>query len=154
MTRRRLSLFAPLALIACAQAATAATLDVVKTPTCGCCSAWVERMRAAGFTVNVRDVEDTAPVAKAAGVPDTMRSCHTAKVGGYVIEGHVPAEDIERLLAEKPDAVGLSVPGMVAGSPGMEMGGRSDSYQVVLIQRDGKHTVWATHGGSVDAHQH
>lgn len=151
---RKLSLLAPLALIACGHAATAATLDVIKTPTCGCCSVWVERMKAAGFTVKVRDVEDTAPVAKAAGVPDAMRSCHTARIGGYVIEGHVPAADIRRLLAQKPKAVGLSVPGMVAGSPGMEMPGRSDRYQVVLIKADGKHAVWATHGGSARAHSH
>lgn len=152
---RRLSLLAPLALIACAQAATAATLEVIKTPTCGCCTVWVERMKAAGFTVKARDVEDTSPVAKAAGVPDRLRSCHTAKIGGYVIEGHVPAADIRRLLAQKPrGAVGLSVPGMVAGSPGMEMGGRVDRYQVMLIQKDGKHKVWATHGGSAETHAH
>jgi hypothetical protein len=155
---RRLSFLAPLALIACASAATAATLEVVKTPTCGCCTEWVERMKAAGFTVKARNVENTSPVAKAAGVPDRLRSCHTAKIGGYVIEGHVPAADIKRLLAQKPKAVGLSVPGMVAGSPGMEMGGPSDRYQVMLIQKDGKHTVWATHGGSAtkqaDSHAH
>lgn len=155
----RLSLLASLALMACASAATAATLDVVKTPTCGCCSVWIERMKAAGFTVKARDVDDTGQVAKAAGVPDRLRSCHTAKIGGYVIEGHVPDADIRRLLAQKPKgAVGLSVPGMVAGSPGMEMGGRSDRYQVILIQRDGNHKVWATHGGNsakpADAHAH
>lgn len=151
----RLSLFAPLALIACAQAATAATLEVIKTPTCGCCSVWVERMQAAGFTVKARNVEDTSPIAKAAGVPDGLRSCHTAKVGGYAIEGHVPAADIKRLLAQKPKgAVGLSVPGMVAGSPGMEVPGRSDRYQVMLIMPDGKHKVWATHGDSADKHAH
>lgn len=149
----RFSLLAPLALIACAQAATAATLEVIKTPTCGCCTAWVERMQAAGFTVKARNVEDTSPIAKAAGVPDRLRSCHTAKIGGYVIEGHVPAADIKRLLAQKPKgAVGLSVPGMVAGSPGMEVPGRSDRYQVMLIQKDGKHKVWATHGGSAAKH--
>ena len=148
----RLSFLAPLALVACASAATAATLEVIKTPTCGCCSVWVERMKAAGFTVKARNVEDTAPVARAAGVPDRLRSCHTAKIGGYVIEGHVPATDIKRLLAQKPKAVGLSVPGMVAGSPGMEVPGRSDRYQVMLIMQDGKHKVWATHGGSADKH--
>lgn len=142
----RLSFLAPLALLASASAA-AATLDVVKSPTCGCCSVWIERMKAAGFTVQARDVADTGPTAKAAGVPDTLRSCHTAKIGGYAIEGHVPAADIKRLLAEKPKAVGLSVPGMVAGSPGMEVAGRSDRYQVMLIQKDGKPRVWATHGG-------
>jgi hypothetical protein len=151
----RLSLLAPLALIACASAATAATLEVIKTPTCGCCTEWVERMTAAGFTVKARNVEDTSRVAKAAGVPDRLRSCHTAKIGGYVIEGHVPAADIKRLLTDKPKgAVGLSVPGMVTGSPGMEMGGRSDRYQVMLIQKDGKHKVWATHSGSADSHAH
>jgi hypothetical protein len=151
---RRFSFFASLALMACASSAAAATLDVVKTPTCGCCSVWVERMKAAGFTVKVRNVEDTSPIAQAAGVPDRLRSCHTAKIGGYVIEGHVPATDIRRLLAQKPKAVGLSVPGMPAGSPGMEMGGRIERYQTVLIQADGKHKVWATHGGSAEAHVH
>ncbi len=150
---KRFTLLAPLALMACASAATAATLEVIKTPTCGCCSVWVERMKAAGFQVKARDVPDTGPTAKAAGVPDRLRSCHTAKIGGYVIEGHVPAADIKRLLAQKPKgAVGLSVPGMVVGSPGMEMGGRSDRYQVMLIRNDGKHTVWATHGGSTAKH--
>jgi hypothetical protein len=144
----RFSLAAPLALIACAQAATAATLDVVKTPSCGCCAVWVERMKAAGFSVTTRNVEDIAPVGRAAGVPDRLRSCHTARIGGYVIEGHVPAADIRRLLAQKPDAIGLAVPGMVAGSPGMEMPGRSDRYQVLLIRKDGSYTVWATHGGA------
>lgn len=151
----RFQLLAPLALVACAQAATAATLDIVKTPTCGCCSVWVERMKAAGFAVKVRDVEDTSAIAKAAGVPDRMRSCHTAKIGGYVVEGHVPAADIKRLLATKPKgAVGLSVPGMVAGSPGMEVPGRSDRYQVLLIMANGRHKVWATHGGAAPAHAH
>jgi hypothetical protein len=150
-----LRLLASLALLATASAATAATIDVIKTPSCGCCTAWVERMSTAGFTVKTRDVEDTTPAARAAGVPDKLRSCHTAKIGGYVIEGHVPAADIRRLLAQKPKgAVGLSVPGMVAGSPGMEMGGRSDRYQVMLIMKEGKHKVWATHGGSADKHAH
>lgn len=145
---KRVSLFASLALLACANASAAAMLEVVKTPTCGCCSVWIERMKAAGFTVMARDVADTAPVAQAAGVPDRLRSCHTAKIAGYVIEGHVPAADIRRLVAQKPKgAVGLSVPGMVAGSPGMEMDGRVDRYQVMLIRKDGKHAVWATHGG-------
>ena len=150
----RFTLIAPLAFLACAQGLAAATLEVVKTPTCGCCSVWIERMRAAGFTVKARNVEDTSPAAKAAGVPDALRSCHAATIGGYVIEGHVPAADIRRLLAQKPKAVGLAVPGMVAGSPGMEMGGRVDRYQVMLIQKDGKHAVWATHGLTADAHKH
>lgn len=149
MTRNRFTmLFAPLALLACAQAASASVIDVAKTPWCGCCTAWIEKMREAGFTLKARDVDDTTPIATDAGVPANLRSCHTAKVGGYVIEGHVPAEDIRRLLKERPDAVGLSVPGMPVGSPGMEMGDRVDRYQTVLIMADGKHRVWATHGPS------
>lgn len=149
----RFHFLAPLALVACAQVATAATLDVVKSPSCGCCAVWVERMREAGFAVTVRDVEDTAATARAAGVPDALRSCHTARIGDYVIEGHVPAADIRRLLAQKPKALGLSVPGMVAGSPGMEVPGRSDRYQVVLMKADDKHQVWATHGGTAETNR-
>ena len=152
--RRFDMLSAPLALLACTQAAAATVLDVVKTPWCGCCSEWVERMEAAGFTAKVRNVDDMTPTARAAGVPDNLRSCHTAMVEGYAIEGHVPAADIRRLLEERPDAVGLSVPGMPAGSPGMEVPGRSDTYQVVLIRKDGRHLVWSTHEGDTPAHQH
>ena len=143
---RLAAIVAPFALLACGQAISASVLEVAKTPWCGCCTAWIERMEAAGFTMKVREVEDTGPVASAAGVPANLRSCHTTTVEGYVIEGHVPAEDIRRLLAERPDAVGLSVPGMPAGSPGMEMGDRVDRYQTVLIMRDGRHRVWASHG--------
>lgn len=143
---RLAAIVAPFALLACGQAISASVLEVAKTPWCGCCTAWIERMEAAGFTMKVREVEDTGPVASAAGVPANLRSCHTTTVEGYVIEGHVPAEDIRRLLAERPDAVGLSVPGMPAGSPGMEMGDRVDRYQTVLIMRDGRHRVWANHG--------
>lgn len=148
------TLFAPLALIACAQAASATVIEVVKSPYCGCCTAWIEHMREAGFIVQVTDVEDVTPVASELGVPDELRSCHTARVGGYVIEGHVPAGDVKRLIEQTPDAVGLAVPGMPIGSPGMEDGGRSDSYQVVLIATDGKHTVFATHGGNPEVHAH
>ena len=149
MNRSRIAaLFAPLALLACTSSAAASVIDVAKTPWCGCCSVWVERMREAGFDLNVRDVEDLNPVADSAGVPRNLRGCHTAKIAGYVIEGHVPAEDIRRLLAERPDAVGLSVPGMPVGSPGMEQGSRVDRYVVVLIKRDGRHEVWSRHGGA------
>ncbi|TRD12492.1 DUF411 domain-containing protein [Erythrobacter insulae] len=139
---------ASLALLACTQSVAASVIDVAKTPWCGCCAVWVERMRAAGFELAVRNVDDLNPVADKAGVPRNLRGCHTAKVDGYVIEGHVPAADIRRLLKERPDAVGLSVPGMPIGSPGMENGTRVDRYQVVLIMRDGRHRVWSVHGGT------
>ena len=153
-TRRFAALIAPLALLACTSSAAASVIAVAKTPWCGCCSEWVERMEAAGFTLEVTDVPDTAPIADEAGVPGNLRSCHTATIEGYAIEGHVPAEDIRRLLAEKPDAVGLSVPGMPIGSPGMEQGDRVDRYQVVLIMADGEHRVWSTHGGTALSHAH
>ena len=137
--------FAPFALLACGANATAATLAVTKTPTCGCCTEWVERMRDAGFKVTVQDVEDTAPLAKRLGVPDRLRSCHTTMVEGYAIEGHIPAADIKRLLAERPKAAGIAVPGMVVGSPGMEHGDHSQPYQTILFDRAGKTRVFASH---------
>ena len=148
------TLAAPLALIACAQAAVASTIEVMKNPNCGCCSEWVERMREAGFTVNVQEIADTSEAASAAGIPANLRSCHTAKVEGYAIEGHVPAEDIRTLIALKPDAVGLAVPGMPAGSPGMEVPGAAESYHVVLVAKDGNHRIFSTHQGTADAHVH
>ncbi len=147
-TSRFATFLAPLALLACTGSAAASVINVAKTPWCGCCAVWVERMREAGFELTVRDVENLNPVADKAGVPRNLRGCHTAKVAGYVIEGHVPAEDIRRLLEERPDAIGLSVPGMPIGSPGMENGARVDRYHVVLIMRDGQHRIWSTHGGN------
>ncbi|MBB1472001.1 DUF411 domain-containing protein [Luteimonas sp. MC1782] len=120
---------------------------VHKSPSCGCCSAWIEHMRAAGFGIDVRDVDDMGPVKEALGVPYVKGSCHTAEIGGYFIEGHVPAEDVKRLLAEKPDAKGLVLPGMPAGSPGMEMpDGRVQPFVVELVARDGTTSVYARHG--------
>lgn len=117
---------------------------VWKSPTCGCCGKWVEYMKAQGYKVTVHDMEDVSPVKKQHSVPQDLWSCHTAVVDGYTIEGHVPAADIARLLREKPAGVtGLSVPGMVAGSPGME-GGRSDQYDVVAFG-GGKTSVFAHH---------
>ena len=136
---------APLALLASAETAVAATLLVTKTAFCGCCKVWVERMKAAGFTVEVKDVESVTPTARKLAVPDKLRSCHTAEIGGYAIEGHVPAADIKRLLAQKPKAAGIAVPGMVAGTPGMEQGGHSEPYQVILFDRTGKTRVFASH---------
>lgn len=138
------TLLMPLALIACGQAA-AATVEVVKSPYCGCCTAWVEHLRAHGFEVRVTDVEDVAPVADRAGVPQALRSCHTATVGGYAIEGHVPAGDIRRLIDERPDAAGLAVPGMPIGSPGMEQGDRREPYATILFRRNGEMAVFARH---------
>ena len=120
---------------------------VHKSATCGCCGAWVDHMRAAGFNVDVRDVDDLDSVKRRVGIPFGKGSCHTAEVGGYFVEGHVPALDIKRLLAEKPDAKGLVVPGMPAGSPGMEMpDGRVQPYVVELVSRDGTTTDFAHHG--------
>ena len=119
--------------------AQAVTVEVWKDPNCGCCHLWVEHLQAQGFKVQVRDVGNTA-ARKRLGMPEKLGSCHTATVGGYVIEGHVPAADIRRLLKERPVALGLSVPGMPIGSPGMdgpEYQGRKDAYDVLLGQKDG-----------------
>ena len=146
LRRKFVTILAPLAILACADsAAAAATLVVTKTATCGCCKHWVEHMHKAGFEVEVHEVEDVTPTARRLGVPDKLRSCHTSQIAGYAIEGHVPAADVKRLLAQKPKAVGLTVPGMVVGSPGMEVPGRSEPYQVLLIMKDGTTKVFASH---------
>lgn len=126
----------------------ASTLMVVhKNPHCGCCVLWIDHMREAGFTVEVRDHDDMGPIKQRVGVPYAKGSCHTAEVDGYFIEGHVPAEDVKRLLAERPDARGLTVPGMPAGSPGMEMpDGTVHPYAVELVHRDGATSEYARHG--------
>ena len=120
-------------------------VDVFKSATCGCCKAWVEHLKAAGFDVRVTDVDDTTAARKRLGMPDAFGSCHTGTVGGYVLEGHVPAADVKRLLAAKPQAVGLAVPGMPVGSPGMEVGTRRDPYDVLLVERNGRSTVFASY---------
>ena len=146
IARRTLLLIAtPLALMSFAAPAAAAVINVVKTASCGCCAKWVEHLRKAGHDVRVTDVSDVGPTAKRLGVPDDLRSCHSASVGNYALEGHVPAADIARLLKERPVAAGLSVPGMVAGSPGMEMAGQHPRYQTILFTRDGKRKVFAQH---------
>ena len=120
---------------------------VHKTESCGCCGAWVKHMQQAGFPVEVRNLEDVTPVKLRVGVPLAKGSCHTAEVGGYFVEGHVPADDIKRLLAEKPAAKGLVLPGMPAGSPGMEMpDGRVQPYVVELVGEDGETVAFAQHG--------
>jgi len=95
---------------------------VYKSPACGCCGEWVKHMAANGFRVDVKDVDDVTPIKRRSMVPDSLASCHTALVGGYAIEGHVPASDVWKLLRDRPRVIGLSVPGMVVGSPGMEQG--------------------------------
>lgn len=120
-------------------------IEVFKSPDCGCCTAWVDHLKAAGFGVKVTSVDDTTAARRRFGMPDDFGSCHTATVGGYVLEGHVPAADVRRLLALRPAAVGLAVPGMPVGSPGMEVGARKDAYQVFLVDRAGKPTVFASY---------
>ncbi len=113
-------------------------LEVYKSPWCGCCGAWVDHMHAAGFDVRVNEIEDLAPIKEQYGVDPDLQSCHTAVIDGYVIEGHVPAQDVLRLLTERPAATGLSVPGMPVGSPGMEHGARRDPYEVILFSPSGR----------------
>ena len=133
----------PASLAAAAEVAAPVEITVYKSPTCGCCSKWVDHLTASGFKVISHDTNGMQAVKTKLGVPDAMASCHTAVVNGYVIEGHVPAADIQRLLRDKPKVAGLAVPGMVAGSPGME-GGRSDPYNVIAFG-DGKTSVFARH---------
>ena len=116
-----------------------------KTRTCGCCGKWVEHLEENGFDVTVHSVNNLTPVREKYGVPRDLRSCHTAEVGGYVVEGHIPAEDIHRLLQERPEGRGIAVPGMPIGSPGMEQGSRQDPYAVILFGEDGARSVFATH---------
>jgi hypothetical protein len=118
-----------------------------KSPTCGCCGKWVDYMRNHGYRVTTTDVADVTPVKREHGVLEKDQSCHTSLIGGYVVEGHVPVEDIRRMLAERPDIVGLAAPGMPAGSPGMETG-TTPRYDVIAIGKDGSRKVFATHGGS------
>jgi hypothetical protein len=120
------------------------TITVYKSPTCGCCTKWVSHLQEKGFEVETTDLKDLRVVKSMSGIKPEQASCHTAKVGGYVIEGHVPAEDIKRLLAERPDARGLTVPGMPLGSPGMEHP-NPDHYQVLLLGNDGSTAVFAEH---------
>ncbi|MBP2647837.1 MAG: hypothetical protein H6Q77_1461 [Gemmatimonadetes bacterium] len=119
-------------------------LVVYKSATCGCCNKWVDYLRKQGFSVVAHDTSDMTAVKAELGVPDALSSCHTAIVGGYVIEGHVPVSDIARLLKEHPKVVGLSVPGMVTGSPGME-GGVPEHYKVVAFDARGNTTVFASY---------
>lgn len=118
-------------------------ITVYKSPTCGCCKKWISHLKSNGFKVTAYDVKDVRPIKQRSGVRPEQASCHTALVGGYVVEGHVPAKDIKRMLKEKPKITGLTVPGMVVGSPGMEQGSRKDSYKVMTINKSGPSKVYA-----------
>lgn len=131
---------------ACAKPARAVEVSVYKSPSCGCCGAWVDHLRSSGLSVAVQDMEDVSPIAAQAGVPDEARSCHTAIVDGYFVEGHVPAGDIRKLLAERPKARGIAVPGMPIGSPGMEQGDMKQPYDTLIIGLDGKSRVFVRPG--------
>jgi hypothetical protein len=122
-------------------------IEVWKSTTCQCCGYWVKHLEANGFTVKVNAASPSMldHLRKEAGIGDELAACHTAKIDGYVIEGHVPAPDIKRLIAEKPDAIGLTVPGMPMGSPGMEQGVKFDSYKVLLVKKDGKTEVFSNY---------
>ena len=118
-------------------------ITVYKSPACGCCGEWVKHMQANGFRVDVREVDDVTPIRARYGIPDRLASCHTALIDGYAIEGHVPASDIKRLLSERPKVKGLSVPGMVVGSPGMEQG-PPQPYETIAFDGRGER-VYARH---------
>jgi hypothetical protein len=121
------------------------SVTVFKDPNCGCCAEWVEHLRKHAFAVVVKDTSDINGPKRTARVPRQLYSCHTAFVNGYVVEGHVPAADVQRLLAEKPKVAGIAVAGMPAGSPGMEFGNRRDKYDVIAFNRDGSTRVFASH---------
>ena len=131
-------------------AAPAAAIHIVKVTGCDCCTAWGETLASAGYSVTVEDRDSDAVTAFRAekGIPEAVAGCHTALVGDYVIEGHVPAADIDRLLSDRPDAVGLAVPGMPMGSPGMDFGRDSEAFDVLLVRRDGTTTVFSSYAAS------
>lgn len=120
-------------------------ITVFRSPTCGCCGQWIEHMEAAGFTVKDNLTEDMTAIKEQYGVPANLASCHTTIVDGYVVEGHIPAEDVQRLLAEKPDVAGIAVPGMPIGSPGMESGDYVEPYTVFSFTESGETAAFAEH---------
>ena len=148
MIDRRTLLGAVLAAIpaaACSRPARVTELIVYKSPHCGCCSAWVQKMKAAALPVKVFETELVSDMATKLKVPENLRGCHTAEIDGYFIEGHVPAADIRKLLRERPKARGLAVPGMPIGSPGMEQGDRKDPFETLIVGRDGSVGIFARH---------
>ena len=148
VSRRRFATLISVGLVsACAPLpAGAKSVVVYKDPTCGCCTGWVGHLRRAGFSASVVEQSDLTAIRARYGVPEAALSCHTAVIDGYFVEGHVPAEDIDRLIRLKPMARGLAVPGMPMGSPGMESpDGRREPYDVLLIMRDGSSSTFAHH---------
>lgn len=119
------------------------TMHVYKSPTCGCCGDWVDHVEDGGFKTEITDTENMEAIKQKLGIRSEFQSCHTAVIDDYVFEGHIPADIIERFLQEKPKALGLAVPGMPIGSPGMEMGDRVDDYDVLIIRKDGSSAVYA-----------
>jgi len=128
---------------AAAQGPVATPITVYKTPTCGCCAKWVDHMRANGFAPKVEDLPNLTAVKTSAGIPPQLQSCHTSMVQGYAIEGHVPADVVRQLLKEKPKVVGIAVPGMPMGSPGME-GPYSEKYNIIAFEQNGSQRVYAS----------
>ena len=123
------------------------TVEVYKSPTCGCCSKWVDHLRSHGFTVRATNTDNIDELKTNRGIPRQVRSCHTALVGGYVVEGHVPAADVQRLLRDRPPIAGIGVPGMPIGSPGMEVPGvKAQAFDVISFAKDGSTRVFASHG--------
>lgn len=143
-----LSAVAACAVAPLARGAALPSIKVFKDPGCGCCAAWVDRLKEAGFTTTVEERDDMADIKTLLGVPQDLSSCHTGVVLGYAIEGHVPPADVKRLLKEKPKAKGLAVPGMPVNSPGMEVAGEpNEPYTVWLFQVNGERVPFAMHGG-------
>jgi hypothetical protein len=132
-------------LAAAAAAAADGEVTVWMSPTCGCCGAWVDHMRDEGFTVHVHETHDVHTKKVQLGVAQDQSSCHTGLVDGYFVEGHVPASSVRKLLNERPNARGIAVPGMPIGSPGMEVGDRKDPYDVMLVDRQGRTSVYTSH---------
>lgn len=119
------------------------SVTVYKSPSCQCCSEWVAHMQEKGFEVKTTDLSDMQQIKNRFNVPRELASCHTAVVGGYVVEGHVPAREVKKMLAQQPDIAGLTVPGMPVGSPGMEQGGRLDPYNVLAFSENGSANIFA-----------
>lgn len=131
---------------ACAQTRRSRNLTVFKTPTCACCDGWIAHMREAGFTTTITVLPSLESVRSSRGMPDALASCHTGLIDGYLVEGHVPAQDVVRLLAERPRALGLAVPAMPLGSPGMETPqGHREPYDTLLVLPSGATRVFARH---------